>query len=829
MSRRSRREFVRSMAGGSLLGLAETRGFAKDSVLLPRSIFLSPEASPSEKWAASELSLHLEKITGVRLPIVTSEAIPNSPVIAVGRSAVTDRNRLAIPDGEACLLKTAGGSLILAGGRQRGTMYGVFCFLEKLGCRWFTSDVARIPALRDLTFAPFEEIVRPAFEYREVFFTEAQGREWSARNRLNGHFHQLDESVGGKISYMPFAHSFYNLIPPDQYFASHPEYFALVAGHRRGKNAQLCLTNADIPGIAANAAQKWLNENPHVSIVSVSQNDGAGWCECDPCQQVVRGEGGAVAGVLLHFVNQIAQRVAESHPEKIIDTLAYQQSADPPAVIRPLPNVQIRLCPIDACQAHSYGTCVYNRKFEERLAGWTRIAPKLVVWQYSINFAHFLLPFPNETALFSDIARFQRAGVSGMFIEGAVCEGGGGENAELRSYLAARLLWNPQIEVARETHEFLNTVYGPAAQLMRRYYDLRQKEIRASEHLWIDQNVDAPYLTERFLKDARAVLNQAYSKAEAGAPRRRIERCALSLDYIDVMRRRKCHVRGATYGPDDLEKVTLDTANFVRKAESLGITHLREGYPLTAQAKALDESLKAYSVIALDEGKLSVEIVPELGARIIALRSSARNLLRVPDPGEFAYPHAGGLSFSLTSDYASNLQHDVMWRAEPPVTGTVSLYGKSEQGFDLEMHIRVESGILHVRVMAKNRVSEPLPAALRCQAEFAIGSSHAASLRYTTASGGERNHHIGERESGERSADGNLLLIGDERPSEQWTLTTSESARKIRNGFQAAQVGQCGIRWSLRGTPRLNVILWSPEVMLAIGQAVSLETQYELV
>jgi len=685
--------------------------------------------------------------------------------------------------------------------------------------------------MRELSLPPLSEIVHPGFEYREVFSTEAQGKEWSARNRLNGHFHELDETVGGKITYMPFAHSFYDLIPPDQYFGAHPEYFALVAGHRRNQNAQLCLTNAGVVDLATKRVQKWLTEHPDVSIASISQNDGAGWCECDPCQQVVRSEGGAVSGVLLRFVNQVARRIAQSHPGKIIDTLAYQKSASPPAVVRPLPNVQIRFCPIDACQAHSYQTCVYNRNFKEQLSQWARIAPKLVLWQYSINFAHFLLPFPNEQELISDIPRFRRAGVSGIFVEGAVSEGGGGENAELRAYLAARLLWNPEIDVNAEIHEFLNAVYGPAAPLMARYFVLRRRENRPSGHLWIDQNVEAPYLTSRFLEDARDVLNRAYAKAEAGPPRRRIERCLLSLDYVDVMRRRRCHVRGASYGPDDPDRVKRETQNFMRKAEKLGITHLREGYPLTAQSEAFDELAKAYSVVTLEEGAIedggvSVKIVPELGARVIALGPAPGtvNILRVPDPGEFSYPNAGGLYFTLASNYLSNARK-VTWRAGPPAKGVVSLSGKSDQGFDLEMEVRIQGGVLRMRVTAANRGAVPLPAAIRCQAEFAMGPSPKAVLHYTTRSGAERNHRI---EAGDLPVDGNFVLEGDERAREQWTLIVPESARKIRNRFRAEEVGQCEIRWSFRGAPRLNMSLWSPEVMLAAGQEVSLESQYEL-
>ena len=186
----SRRGFIRTIGAASLLPLSDHEAVASDSFRLaaetPGRIVLSPEASLSEQWAAQQLSAFLEQMTGLRLPVLTAiPAASGGPVIAVGRSALTDRAGVQVPQGESCRLKTDGRTLIIAGGRERGTMYGVFCFLEKLGCRWYTADVAEIPSIPGFSVRAVDESISPAFAYREVFFTEAQGREWSARNRLN--------------------------------------------------------------------------------------------------------------------------------------------------------------------------------------------------------------------------------------------------------------------------------------------------------------------------------------------------------------------------------------------------------------------------------------------------------------------------------------------------------------------------------------------------------------------------------------------------------------------------------------------------------------------
>jgi len=788
----------------------------------PYSIFLSTEASQSERWAADELRQHIEQITGIRLRIDTGADVSASRrVIAIGASALTEKLGIQPPPGESCLLKTAGETVVIAGGRGRGTMYGVSIFLEKLGCRWFTSDVARIPRVAELWLPDLDETHVPAFEYREVFFTEAQGTEWSARNRLNGHFHRLDERVGGKITYLPFAHSYYDLVPPDRYFESHPEYFALVDGRRRGEHAQLCLTNPEVLRLAVAQTEQWLAAHPDVSIVSVSQNDGGGWCECAQCRQVIKEEGGAISGLALRFANQVAERLAVSHPGKLVDMLAYRETLDPPSMVRPLANVQIRFCPIDACQAHPYRTCVYNRRIRKQFEQWSRIAPKLHVWQYSINFSHYLAPFPNYDQLIAGIPMFHRAGVSGLFIEGAVSQGGGSDDAELRSYLAARLLWNPDLDARAEIRQFLETVYGPAAPLMWKYFLLRQQEVRRGQHLWIDQNVDAPYLTRDFLEQARALLARASQRAATDGARRRIEQHQLSISYVDVMRERRCFIQGAEYGPADADRVKSDTDKFLKTAETLGVTQLREGYPITRQASDLRDSLARYPAIVLNNGLATATVIPELEGRIIAL--GRPNILQVPDPGEWAYPRAGGICVHLYEGGRTAPQ-SIAWQVASAAQEAVTLSGKSDSARELRMQIGIEHDALRMLVTVSNAGDSPARVRLLFTAEFACGTARDALLTYRDRSGNDRKWKIRLDDS----ADGAANLTEADLPHDEWALTSEHPPVHISNRFQTEEVARCAFSWSFRSAAGLtvNMSLASPEVDLAPGQQLVLTSEF---
>ena len=134
--------------------------------------------------------------------------------------------------------------------------------------------------------------------------------DFSVRNKYNGAQHQPDEARGGNISYRGFVHTFNALVPPERYFADHPEYYSEINGARVGPDhSQLCLTNPDVLRIATQTVRQWIKESPNASIISVSQNDWHNYCQCEKCSALAEKEG-SQAGPLLHFVNAIAESYA---------------------------------------------------------------------------------------------------------------------------------------------------------------------------------------------------------------------------------------------------------------------------------------------------------------------------------------------------------------------------------------------------------------------------------------------------------------------------------------------------------------------------------------
>jgi len=803
------------------------------------SICISSEASPSERRAAEELQRFLEEISGARLPIVTDAAAVSGDVVLVGKSDALDRLGLNIPfedlGPEGFALRTAGRHLVIAGGRLRGTMYGVYAFLEKLGCRWFAPDASRIPKMSRVTIASLNETQKPAFEYREPYFTEAWDKDWAARNKTNGAFTRLDESTGGKVQYYPFVHSFYEMIPPSQYFREHPEYFSLIDGQRRTERGQLCLTNPDVLRVGVASVLRWIASHPEATIYSVSQNDWTGWCECDRCRRVEEEEGGVHSGPLLRYVNALAAEIEKKHPDKLIDTLAYWYTEAPPSQVRPRRNVRIRLCPIGACDAHAYEQCDRNAYFMRNLKAWSQVTNQLYIWHYNTNFSHYLLPFPDFDELAADIPMYRRYGVVGLFLEGAYPPGGGAENAELRSYVMARLLWDTNANVDQAIEEFMEGYYGRAAKKMRAYFDLLHRQVRfkpngLGHHLWIYQQPGAPYLDRDFLRKARGLVGEAIRIAGDDATRQHVRKAELSLEYVELSQAKQFHVNQALYGPSDLAALKARFETFVKDARSFGIQSIHEGRDLKDDEEEFSKRIKPYSVLTMENSALRVVLAPELNARVLYLTDirTGQNLLREADPGERGYPDLGGLGLFVFPDYHAR-PCETTWKVLASSASEVTLSGTCPNGLNLRRTIRLKGNepVLQTETRVENGGRDALPVALQARAEYSAGlpEDPRLSLSFTRQDGEAVDRTLF---SAGVETSGSETYLAEDRPAGEWRAFHRQVPLKFVNHFEKDGVARCAMNWSVRGENRLSLVLWSPQRTLAPGEGFVFRTDYQV-
>ena len=350
----------------------------------------------------------------------------------------------------------------LFGKGEKGTLYAVYAFLEKLGFRLYTPNAMVIPDLsKNFQFSifNFQFIENPAFEWREVSYY------YPNHSQLYADWHHLHTQADCNSRWGMYVHTFQRLIPPSRFFDSHPEWFSLNNG-RRSRDGQLCLSNPEVLEMLCSQLDSMKAANPKKQIWSVSPNDNYNACECDNCRRLDSLYGGK-SGTLLWLVNQVARHF----PNKTIATLAYQYTRKAPTInIKPESNVLIMLCPIEAGREQPIATSPKEAAFRKDMVDWSHLTDNLFVWDYVVQFRNFWNPFPNLHVLQPNLQYFRDNGVRMMFEQAT-----GADNItswmDIRCYMIAKLLWNPDADIDSIMADFYQGYYGGAGRYVKEIID----------------------------------------------------------------------------------------------------------------------------------------------------------------------------------------------------------------------------------------------------------------------------------------------------------------------------------------------------------------------
>lgn len=270
--------------------------------LSPYRIVLPSAATAHEEKAAGILQKYLLEISGAALPILNAEQHRSKYEILLGQNdrlddlgAGIDFNALG-EDGFT--IKTDSLRLIIAGGSDRGTLYGVYTFLENyLGCRMYSPSVKVIPKIDRITLGKTNDTQIPAIGFRDTHYRVTWDAEYTD-------WHKLDHDESGRrTDWGMWVHTFNALVPPEIHYDEHPEYYAMVKGKRIP--TQLCLTNHDVLRITVQNLRKMIAKQPNARYWSVSQNDNREYCTCENCKAIDDREG-SPSGSIISFVNLVA-------------------------------------------------------------------------------------------------------------------------------------------------------------------------------------------------------------------------------------------------------------------------------------------------------------------------------------------------------------------------------------------------------------------------------------------------------------------------------------------------------------------------------------------
>lgn len=548
---------------------------AKARIVIPEN------STETENYSAKVLQKYLLQITGAKLEIVSDAIAVKKNDIQIGHvnrkeTSTIDFQKL---EDDGFVIQTKNKHLIIAGGSEKGTLYGVYFFLEKhLGCRKYTSKVSIIPRINTVSVKDISDEEIPVFKFREVYYRDAFNRSYRE-------WHGLDSNgfLGTESDWGSWCHTMGSLVPPEEYATSNPEYYSMRKGKRTGhlfheNQSDICFSNEEALEVACEHLEKLIEKNPGPKYWSVSQMDNAEYCTCPKCQKTYE-EQGATMGTILPFVNKVAERF----PDKTISTLSYWYSTRPPRHIKPKKNVNIMLCNIGS--PRHIPIQQGDSTFCADLEAWAKIHDNILLWDYTIQFANLLAPFPNLRTLQPNLQYLNKNGVVAMFEQAN--RDVGGEFSELKAYLFSKLLWNPYQDIEPIIEDFLTGYYGAAGKYVREYIDLMHDELeRSNAHLsifgspWDNRET---FLTEELITKYYEILEEGM-EAVSDNPDLvfRVRTVKNQIDYavLDIAKREVDLERGAILVDNGKRiikpEIEKTLAEFLNVCELYGVTRVHE-------------------------------------------------------------------------------------------------------------------------------------------------------------------------------------------------------------------------------------------------------------
>lgn len=273
------------------------------------------------------------------------------------------------------------------------------------------------------------------------------------------------------------------------YFEAHPEWYGLRNGKRSANihgdsGDNFCTSNRDaLAEFTRRIVQDLINgEWRDADTINFWMLDGGKWCECEECKAV-----GTPTDRLLLVVHALRNEIAAARREGRLqrDVLVifpiYAETISAPT--RPLPDdFDYEGCvgtffPIARCYVHTLDDplCTeYNARYFKYYQDWTTDSGRhyrgsLFVGEYYNVSGYKCLPVCFKSTMQHDIPLYYRAGARHMHY--MHCTTGNWGTRALTNYQLARMLWDPHLDVEALYRDYFRGRYGPAAAIMRRFYD----------------------------------------------------------------------------------------------------------------------------------------------------------------------------------------------------------------------------------------------------------------------------------------------------------------------------------------------------------------------
>ena len=525
----------------------------KSQIVLPDS------PNVQEEYAAGELASYLGKALDAKIATVKEGDFAGGPAIFVGNTKKAASRDIAPLDDEEFHIRAEEDGVVIAGGKWRGTLYGVYKFLETfVGVRFFSPRCEVVPQRKVITPANGVSMRhKPAFQFRRIYPGEdfiGWPQKFRPKFRCNTDCN-LPE-LGGASDYGTGGgcHTYYYYskdFPKEISWMSSSGERIIVTDPYTGS---ICFSQPEVlqrfskrlKGLIEGDRQKAKEKGtPPPVFYAVQQNDCNATCFCPECLAFKEKHG--LSGLVLDFSNRLADTIKDEYPDVYILIFAYFDTLEPPkSDIRPRPNVLTQITTYTQ-PYHDHLRSLddpVNKGAVQLIDKWASISDCLAMWDYWRYYGGFLPPATPVKNLRATMDKYSNSNFIFYFTEYEVANTAILSFYELTCYIGYKLMDEPYHtteEIDLLIDDFMAAYYGAAGPHMRKYLDLlTEKFVECGNVL----EGHKPFFDRKYLNDKElythgfAFISDA-EKAVAGDEtllrRVQTEKLLLMSSYIKVL------------------------------------------------------------------------------------------------------------------------------------------------------------------------------------------------------------------------------------------------------------------------------------------------------
>lgn len=596
------------------------------------TIVIPDGAGECLRYAAEELHSIVAECTGGYLPIreegqylYTSE----SKVISLGETSILNGYEhgfdYSVLNNDGFYTYTFDKSLFICGANDRGTLYGVYDYVERfLGVRFIASDCTILPKTDTLPLNEMEICSVPDFAYRGALHRAVNRADadqaFYARSRQSHEFISVDEKYGGTISWydgVNVAHNTLSYAPKEEYFVTdeQKEENADMYYLKDGKPYDLCWTNGlnedgtidesmetSTIKAAIKSLKSFIQDEPNIEFYPFGQEDHRdGFCTCENC--VLASNKYSASGVIIRFVNRMVEEVqkwvdeSEEYRGKTVKVVmfAYLYSIYAPVdynaetkkyevkdeSVRPNENVWIRIAPLDQNQYYTLFDVGQTKKtYQTLVQQWGDVTENLMTWIYGANYTNYLMYTPTIQKMRRELMEMKKADFDYVFIQLDHSEFNDVQQI-MNAYVYCKMLWDCEQDPYVLRDEFITHYFGVAAETVRGIYQFMDEyylDMETQSGGAFSTNMSSSlyhpveyleYLSDECDRAVGQIQNSALTETEKAELQKRVERVKLSPLYLRVL-------NGANYYVGDEASYNETKRQFHTLCQKLEVLYIGE-------------------------------------------------------------------------------------------------------------------------------------------------------------------------------------------------------------------------------------------------------------